>query len=396
MIYQFDDIMNEKLITDSRILFISGKYAVFNHIMADKMRDSCTVGEYVDLSGYTDFGDFSADTNESLSFDDYLTYCNAVNINGEWFCSVDYKTLTKKQKDALERHIKTPATHGRLVVILTDYKDTIDITKKFVKTSPVSNLIKLSYPRRKVLESIVTELFKKQGVEVTSQAVQLFIMRMGIAYDKYSEYISKLCGGRTTLDYDGMQAGMRGCTMYALGDLIVALLKPTKSDKVIKSRKAYKVLNTLVPELGAQTVLRNLHYEVKRMLEYRLYINKGAIPILVPYSIDRVKARIPETAKIYRVSEFTFKREAKIASKTTLIDWVYLHLIILVGLRKKTEIGAYRALLACIHRNAVTNDRLLNDLELKNVLGEALFQLNKMGVSTNDEYECKELDSSSS
>lgn len=382
MVYEFNDIKSDKIVNDSRVLFIFGKYPVFNHLLIDSIRETCVIDDDIDLSDFSDLGDFSQSTgSEDLNFDDYLLYCNSVNINGQWFCCTDYKMLTSKQKSALDTHIKHPAKYGKLIIVITEFKSMLEIMKKGVKSSKNVNLIKLNYPRRGVLEDIVVELFKKQGTNVAPQAVQLFIMRMGIAYDKYSEQIARLSNGSKELSFEAMQQGLRGCTMYALSDFMLALLKPTNSDKVVKSRKAYKILNTLIPELGAQTVLRRLYYEVQRMVEYRVYINNGAIPVLVPYNIDKVRNRIPESSKLNKASDYAFKREALIASRTSLKDWIYIYLIILNGLRSNSEIGAYRALMACVHRNAVSNDRILNDLGLKDVINEALVELNMMGVS---------------
>lgn len=386
MVYQFDDIYNENIITTSSVLFITGKYPTFNRLVADRIRDYCK-GEQQDID-ISSFGDFFTETRtddiERLSLEDFMLYCNTVRVTGLWYCSVDYGTLTKKEKDAVKAYIKAPGQYGKLVVYAREYKDILEVSKiPSTKTSKQINLIKLSYPRRGVLIKVVTELFAEKGVEVTETAANLFILRLGISYDKYSEHIARISNGIKHIDYDAMQAEMKGVTSYVLDDLIKALLKPAKTDKVTKNKKAYKILNTLIDEMGAQKVLRLLSYQIDNMLELRHYINTGVIPVLVPYSVEKAKKHMNEKSRLRKMTDITFKRNAQTASMTSTKDWLYMKLIIKRAMQYRTEESAMKGLLALVNRTVFPNERLVNDLGVKNILTEGLYDLNRTEVFYN-------------
>lgn len=382
MIYGFNSIYDDRVIKDSAILFITGKTPMFNRIMSDRVKSFCAGNEQkVDLEMFSDLAVGNEREVERLTFQQYLLYCNSVRVNGLWYCSVDYASLTKKEVEQLKTHIKSPAKYGKLVVYVMDFRKKLELKKiGAIQNSSIVNMIELDFPKRETLIEVLGNEFSSKGVKVTQDALNLFIMRLGTYYDKYAETISSLCNGRTSINFIEMQDGLKGVTSYVLWDLVRTLTKPSHSDgmRQIKRRRAYKILNTLVTELGARRVLIQLKKQVVCMVELRYYINNGVIPILVPYSFERVKQKIPKSSPLYSMTDLNFKRSAKIASETSLKDWIYIKMIIDRALSDRTELGALKGLTAVVNRMAYPNERIINDLGIKNVLNEGLFELNTL------------------
>ena len=323
MIYRFDELYNDDLIKRSAVLFITGSTALFNRIMADRVKKSCQ-GEQLDLdlSAFSDWlrpGD--NETSEALSFEQYLLYCNTTRVTGMWYSSVDYALLSKREKEQLKAHLKRPATNGKLVVYVMNFRDKFELLKdNTIRHGGSVNLIQLDFPRRQALNRLVKEEFQKRGVEIDRPSTELFVLRLGTYYDKYSETIDRVCNGRKQISYTEMQAELRGVTSYVLWDLTKSIVKAYHSDsmKSMKSRKAVKVLKTIIPELGEQKVLQQFKRKIEDLVELRYYINVGAIPIMVSYDLKKVRERLPKESRLQKLSDQTFRINVKLASETSL------------------------------------------------------------------------------
>ena len=110
-------------------------------------------------------------------------------------------------------------------------------------------------------------------------------------------------------------------------------------------------------------------------IEYRSNINNGNIPILVPYSVAAVQERLDEKSPIKKVSDIAFKRNAKIASLTTIKDWYYIKMLLGSAGKYQTDEQALRALMAVIHRAVYPQEKLMNLIGIKDVLAEGLYDI---------------------
>lgn len=241
-------------------------------------------------------------------------------------------------------------------------------------------MIQLDFPRRQALNRLVKEEFQKRGVEIDRPSTELFVLRLGTYYDKYSETIDRVCNGRKQISYTEMQAELRGVTSYVLWDLTKSIVKAYHSDsmKSMKSRKAVKVLKTIIPELGEQKVLQQFKRKIDDLVELRYYINVGAIPIMVSYDLKKVRERLPKESRLQKLSDQTFRINVKLASETSLKDWLYIKMIVDNASSKRSDMEAIRGLAAAINRSAYPNERILNDIGIKNVLTEGLVELNAL------------------
>lgn len=391
MIYSFKDIKNLDIDKKSYILFLGGNYPIFSNMVSDRCSESCKGELKLDLSMFDEFNiDSSVESSEKISFDDFLLYVKTRKLVGKWFCSVDYKNLTKKQQELLVEYMKKPSENGILVIYLNDWKNLKGFHKsKIVQKSPNVNLLDLSWPNRKVLHGLLQDIFAERQVKVIDSAIQLFIMRMGNQYNDYMEEIDKICLGNEgkEVSYQMMLSYLDGITNYAIDDFVMAIIKPVRNDKIVLNRKSYKVLNTLMDDLGAKGLVRKLRSRVETYIEYRIHINNGNIPILVPYSVEEVQKKLPDTSVIKKISDVSFKRNAKIASLTTLKDWYFIKMILESASKSNNEEDYVRVLMAVIHRGIFPQDRLLNLIGIKDTLNEGIYDLNIRKVVEDFENE---------
>jgi len=389
MRYGFNDIYNNSMYETGYVIYIAGPYPIFNNIVIDTVRERCKGSlEEIDKQALEEFvSEFATSKYEDnyrglLSFDEFINVVKTPPVNGKWFCHVDYSYMTKKQKEALSRYYKKPLENGVLVVSIHEWKNYREIVKsKVISQHKNTHVIQLSFPNRSMLKTLVSNQFKERGVKVAEQAVELFIMRMSNAYDQYQDVIDNICnsmGNTGELSYSDMAIKMRGIENYVLDDFIAELTKPMNSKKVVKKRRIYKMLNALVSDSSAREVVNKLRYKIDDLIEMRIHINNGNIPVLVRYSVEKVKGRIGEDSRVYKLSDYAFKRYAYLASLTSLKDWYYMKLILSNVQQSWNEAQNMKALLALIHRHVISTDRLMNDIGVKNTLDENLVALNSV------------------
>ena len=385
MKYRFQDIDNTQMYGSCRVIFVAGQYPIFNNIVIDKIREQCK-GDIEGLDQETvekfisEFTGSSYESNASLDFKEFIDVVKVPPVSGKWFCNVDYSFLTKKQKDLLSRYYKKPSENGILVVTMTDWKDyRFFLNNRGVTGNKYTHIIQLSFPSRSTLKTLVVSFFKERKVNVSEQAAELFIMRMSNAYNEYDDTIDKICVGIKewdTISYADMVSSLKGVENYVLDDLLERLTVPIKSKKVVGRRKIYKMLNAVISDMGAKVIVNKLKYKLDDLIEMRIQINNGNIPVMVKYSIEKVKGRLGEDSRLQKLSDYAFKRYAYLASQTSLKDWYFMKLILSNIKNSWSEAENERALLALVHRSTMSNDRLVNDIGIKNTLEEGLTRLN--------------------
>lgn len=387
MKYRFSDIDNKQMYDNGRVILIAGQYPIFNNIVIDKVRNSCKGDmqnfdeEAIDkfISEFNG-GGYEISNNTSLDFNEFMDVVKVPPVNGKWFCNIDYSFLTKKQKETLTRYYKKPSEHGVLVVTMEDWKDyKFFINNRAITGNNFTHLIQLSYPSRATLKELVIGFFKKRRVTVSEQGAELFIMRMSNAYNDYADTMDKVCIGKKeyeAISYADMIDSLKGVENYVLDDLLEQLMVPIKSKKVVLRRKIYKMLNAIVSDMGAKAIVNKIKYKLDDLIEMRIQINAGNIPVMVRYNIEKVKGRLDDENRLNKLSDYAFKRYAYLASQTSLKDWYFMKLILSNVKNSWSEVENERVLLSLVHRSTMSTDRLMNNIGIKNTLEENLMRLN--------------------
>jgi len=385
--YRFNDIYDKMMYETGNVIFVTGQYPIFNNIVIDRVRENCK-GDIEDFDESTIdafVGEFAASQHEdnssnSLSFDEFISVVKVPPVTGRWFCHVDYSFLTKKQRDILSRYYRKPSDNGVLVISIAEWRDYRQfLNNRAITQNRNTHIIQLSFPNRAMLKELVTMFFKERGVKVAEQAVELFIMRMSNAYEDYQDTIDNICnlmGNKGEIGYSDMVEKLRGIENYVIDDFIAELMNPMKSKKIVKRRRIYKMLNALISDMGAKAIVSKIKYKLDDLIEMRIQINNGNIPVMVRYNVEKIKGRLDEENRLNKLSDYAFKRYAYLASQTSLRDWYYMKLILSNVKNSWSEEQNQKALLALVHRYVLSTDRLMNDIGVKNTLEEGLVALN--------------------
>lgn len=389
--FTFSDITNNEMYSTAKIMIVMGQYSIFNNIVIDELRDRCKPeeeSEQAEESTANMLEEFNIDSEDdssgtysdikisnTINLETFIKINNVASLYGKWFCSIDYSFMSKKQKEWLNKYMKSPSDNGVLVVYSTDFRDYKYFLKnKIVLNSTVIHAIQLSFPSRNTLETIVKQLFEDKGVYIEQKALELFIMRMSSSYDQYDEIIDKIIiesvptdattesRFKPTITYDNVLQSMKGIENFVLDDFLNRLLVPLTSEKSTGRNKIYRMLGALLKEMGPRELVNKLRYKIDDYIDFRLAINSGNIPIMVKFSVPEAKERLGEKSKITRFSDYTFRKMAKIASQTSLRDWVYMKMMLTNIQNKYSETSYEKALYSLISRTVLTNSRLNNDI----------------------------------
>lgn len=394
MVYNFSDIYNEELYANSMVLVMLGQYPIFSDIIVDHFKElnkteiSSQSSELLTEFGYSTEENFTLST---IDFDNLDEIKNTIPVSGKWFCSVQYNSLVKKQKDWLEEYIKNPSENAVLVVNVTDYRDFGKFYKnRALKASSVSHLIKLSFPDRVTLKKVIQS--KMPTVLMDSKAIDLFIMRLGRDYNEYSGLLDSLNTKYRygELSYKGMLIELKGIENFAINDFIVRLNKPME-ENIQKRKKIYSIEKSLLNEYGYQGLIRRLKSKLRDLIDMRLLINTGIVPIYVKYNVKRVQAKLDNNHNLKKFSEYAFRMTSRMATDFCLRDLVIMQSMLDKIDRQSTEAECAKALHALIHRTAFDKNRILNDIGIKNLLESDVKQLDSIVVHKEKEPEVKRI-----
>ena len=382
----FKDIVNEEFYNSAMVVIVAGQYNIFNNMVSDELRDQCkSADDFVDEELMSEFG--VSDKNKSskvvvsnaVDFNTFMDVVDMPSINGKWFCSTDLSLLSKKQIEKFEKYARSPSKNGILVLVTHEFKDFKGYLRNKVFSLGInSHLIQLSFPTRTIAVTLVKKLFLQRKVGIDNRSAELFVMRMSSAYDEYTTTIDKICLGLSdvTLSYDQVMEGLKGIENYVLDDFIEKLLVPLSSDTVQTTRRVYKMLGALMTEMGPINLVNKLRFKVDDYIEFRVAINQGKIPIKVKFSIVEAKAKIGESSKISKISDFMFRKMANIAALTSLKDWMYMRLILNNTSFKFSVTANEKVLYSLVHRSILNNSRLSNDLGINSTMNLELEYLN--------------------
>lgn len=402
MIYNFNesfgisfDSSKEFNMKKSCVVFITGKYNIFNNLLSDKLRDFCKTGVREILSSelIESFGISVEDEviSTKVNLETFMSSVSMPNLDGKWFCSVQLEGLSKKQREWLDKYIKNPSENGILVVSSTDFRSYRPLLKNStIKNSLNVHLCQLSFPAKPAIYNITRELFEARGIEIKELAIETFVIRMSSAYDDYNMVIDKICNENIPQEYfeaiksadkddfekieitkDMIISSMHGIENYVFDDLIYALVKNQNTDKIKKGIQVYRIIHILAEEFGYRVLVNKLKAKIDIMIKFRIAIDDGIIPILVNYYVDEAKQRLGKDNKLSEMYDYAFKRYANLASRTSLRDWMYMKLILL-NVKGYSEEQYETALYSLASRRSLSELRINNDIGIENSLNADL------------------------
>lgn len=368
MIYNFDDIYNKEMYINSKIIFVTGQYPVFNDLVIDKFKDFNKTE--VENSKSEMLDEFGYDTSEikqlnKVSFDEFMQVKNKSPLQGKWYCSFEFSELSKKQQEMFMGYYKNPSDKGVLVVNMLDFKVFKKYLRdKFIKNSTDVNLIKLNFPTKKALTSIVQQMLG--SVPIEPKAMALFIMRMGKDYNEYNNVLGRLSMKYqySSITYKDMLLELKGIANFVIDDYIIKLAEPLKTTKVSKRKKVYTIQKALVNDLGYRSFVNKLRHRIKDLVEMRILINKGEVPVGIKYNVKKVQQRLPEKHTLKKLSEYSFRCLSEIATKFCLRDLVVILTLLNTVGKQSSDYEFARVINTISNRTSFEKERLLADLEI--------------------------------
>lgn len=316
------------------------------------------------------------------------------NMSGKWLCVINYEELYQKDRQNLANYLKAPNKNVLLIITVSDFRNIIFFRQNFNKLyehSEKIHAIKLQYPSRRMLCTITNQLFTGYNIKLTEEQQNMFVMKMGSAYDEYKDCVTKVALRLGATDEQSADTpfievinkdfsiATKGIDHFEINDLLKCMTQPITSSKTLNGRRTvHKITAMLLTNLTAKELVKRLKYRVQDMIVYRSAINSGIIPIKVPYNVSQVQEKLEENlinAKIKKASAYAFKKNALIANMTSIEDWFYLYSILDIP-DYSTDEQYMKALLSAINRTALSTDRLMNCAHIKNTLDENLVTLN--------------------
>lgn len=394
MLFKFNSLYdyNSELYTESRVVITLGSYPIFNNIVSDKLKSSA-VPQFLHSNLSSDFEDDfvvskGTESLNSLSLDEFIRNKDTYPIIGKWYSLINYGSLLDKHKTFIFDYISKPSDSGILVVNCDNFKD----YKKFkfnnvIKNSKTVNLIDLSFPNRTTLKSVILDLLAKfnngHKIKVSEKALDLFIMRLGSDYNSYYGILQEIANDfkSTEVGYDDILSYIKNIDNYNIDEFIERLVTTKVKDKFVTTRKVYKAYYSLCEDIGIKKLISRLTYKIEDIIEMRYLINTGKVPILVRYGAKSIQDTLDDTSRLKKLSSFSFKKLAKLASLTSLRDWFYIKMIISkYDINKITDIQGEQVVHSIIHRGAFSSNRINNDIAILNDIGN-LYEINKIGYS---------------
>jgi len=398
MKYNFKDILNAEIYDSTKVMFTFGKYSIFNNMVSDTLKDMCYTEETVEGSigvdeefGIANNGAVDDSFSNSVDFATFIDVIGVANINGKWFCRADLASLTKKQKDFLNKYIKSPSDNGILVITSDDWK----VYKEYLKNRTINSsssvhMMQLTYPNKPVLKSIIYQIFDDKGISIESTAIDYFMMKMSSAYDDYEDTINNIVDMHTfsTLSISDLKEYMKNVQNYIVDDFVAELTKPLSSNKT-NSKKVLKMMISLEDDLTAKGLVYQVLRQVDEYIDFRIMINQGIIPIGINYFFSDVVKSLDKESKYAKMNEWLFRKKASTAALTSLRDWEYIKLILEKAIENPRlpddiiELKCQRALYDISTRSVISPSRINNIIGIDNILRNDMNNINK--VMYNDD-----------
>jgi len=397
MKYSFKDILTAEIYESTRVMIVLGNYVWFNNMVCDTIKSICTDQNDFFTSTISVADEFGVNENSmddisnSVDFNTFMNVIGVASINGKWYCRTEYSMLNKKQREQLIKYAKEPSDNGILIVTSNDWTQYRELLKiRLFNFSKKSHIMQLTWPTKPILKNIVTQYFDEHGITIEPSATDFFIMKMSQAYDKYEEELNNIIDihKQDTLTIKELKEYMKSVENYVLDDFITELIKPMASDKT-NSKKVLKIMMALEDELTPKDLVYKTIKKIDEFIEYRILINKGYIPIGINYFFNDVIEKLPDKEKYEKVNEWTFRKKAEIASRTSLRDWEYMKLILTRAIEnvkisdEEMSEKCQKALYELCTRSVITPSRINNIIGIEDVLHKGMYDINSIIYDEN-------------
>ena len=391
--YSFKDILNAAIYENTSVMFVTGKYTIFNNMVADTLKQICIDSEENVNDAILFDDEFGVGTDDksdtalnNVDFNTFMDVNTVASINGKWFCRTDLSALSKKQKEKLNEYIKNPSDNALLVITSTDWQVFKEYNKNRTLTvSKRSHIMSLGFPNKPILKQIVKQMFESKGLIVDAAAVDLFIIRLSHAYDDYENVINNIkeIHKEGNIDAKLMKGYLKGIENYVIEDYIYELVKPLSS-ALTNNKKVLRMMMILEEELGAKNLVYQLIKIIDECIEYRILINNGYIPIGIRYFYNDVLKTIPNKEKYKDMQEWQFRKKANLASLTSIKDWQCMRIFLnkaIENVRVSDDVmdmKCQKALYELTTRSVLTDNRIDNILGLDNILDDEIYDIDKV------------------
>ena len=393
MKYTFRDILNSEIYTTGRVIVATGKYEIFNAMVADTVMDICKPTANMNINNETsdEFGvkDDILNTN-IVSFEVFMSIVNTRSMNGLWYCRVDLSALTKKQLNKLQVYIKHPSDNGKLVITSTEFKVYNKLlNNKSLMYGSKTHILNLSFPDQDNLHIIAKQMFEDKGKDVDINVVNYFCMRMSKEYDLYEQTIDEICSNlesNTSISIGEIKEEMKGIEYYDLDDFFSEIVKPMSSNKA-NNKKVLRMIVMLCDQIGAEELVKKTLKMVNEEIDFRIMINSGVIPISIRYLMSDVHNMMNKLVKeedrgdkfkaYFDMNEWQFRKKADLAAQTSLRDWVVMKLLLTTANKysKDREFSYTRVLYSLAVRSKLREELLKNDLHMGSLIDAQISEL---------------------
>lgn len=393
MQYSFKDMLNTAIYENTAVMFVVGKYVIFNNMIGDTLKQICIDADvdYESTVSISDEFGLGRDDNDevwsnTVDFNTFLDVIGVSSINGKWFCRTDLSLLNKKQKERLNEYIKNPSDNGILVITSTDWQVYREyLRNRTLRISKKSHLIQLGFPNRNILKQIVKQMFESKGLEIDTKAVDLFIIRLSQAYDDYDTVIDNISEihKEGVIDSKLMKDYLKGIENYVISDYVEELMKPLSSDKT-NNKKVLRMMIILEDDLGSKNLVYQLLKIIDECIEYRILINNGYIPIGINYFFNDVIKSIPNNEKYKDMQEWQFRKKARLASLTSLKDWEFMKLFLNKAVENvrisddEMDKKCQKALYEITTRSVLSESRIENIIGMSDSINIEMSKLNRV------------------
>lgn len=387
MRYRFSDILREEIYNKCNTMFITGPYEIFNNMVAETARYSCMengvqIETKVDM--LDEFGISTTESSTSLSsvsFDQFFEVVQSPNINGRWYCYTDYAMLKEKQRKKFKEYIKKSNRNGLLVVESKEFMDFKDIIKnRTFDSSREVHHINMSFPDRNTVESIVAEAFLEKGRKLKPKALDSFVTRMNKGYDdldRMVDLVVECTKEEEEVKEADIRLALKGVEHFGIEDFMEELVKPLSNDTT-NNKKIYRIMAAMIDEYGASKLVEKLLREINTMIDFRIMINRGTIPIKINFFFSDIKKELGSDNKYSKMNEYTFRKKANMAAQTSLRDWEYMKLMLMRSKNSYSEVAKIRAIYDVVTRSQMSMSRLYNVIGIEDIIESSYRQLDNI------------------
>ncbi|MEM4385788.1 MAG: hypothetical protein QXD03_04500 [Candidatus Anstonellales archaeon] len=343
----------QSILESANVLFISSRYDVINKYIIDKVKTYYRREERVDIELLGEFG-VGGDSVESgyviVDFDRFMSVFNTPSVSGKWLCIVGVDTLTKKQVELLDNYMKKTSSNG-LLVLYMDYNRKY-MNNNLIKNSKVIHLLNLRYLNKSFLMEYVRDKFIESGVDVSKAGLELFVYKLGNDINNYDNIIADIANKYNgyVIGYNEIKESLKGVNTYVIDDFVEKLFSVNVGDKIDRRKVIYKVLGDLLSDMKASEVVGSLRDVIDLLIEIRVLMNKGVIPVGIKFSMREVRGKILEGSKLHSLSDYRLKELIYMASKITLNELLNVRIILDRNNLVYNEVGCKRILYSVIHR----------------------------------------------